>query len=243
MPRSGLRSVAPSVRPVWSSASSIAGSMSASPVPRHCNTRTEPGSSAVFPSTASITSASSRTVGVSSPGASRVGLSPVKPRVGHAPTGATYPATPQNEAGLVSDPAVCDPRARGTTPAATAAAEPLEEPPGVWAGRCGLRVGPGWKYANSVVTVLPSGTAPARRSRSTSQASSATIRPWRSTEPHSVGNPATSMMSLTPNGMPRKGLPSGARRAALRAPWASTHTQARISGSVRSRRASARSTR
>ncbi len=35
------------------------------------------------------------------------------------------------------------PRASGQKPAATAAAEPLDEPPGVWPGLPGLRVGPG----------------------------------------------------------------------------------------------------
>src|SRR3979490_2986315 len=50
-------------------------------------------------------------------------------------------------------------------PSATAAAEPLDEPPGVWAGLCGLAVGPGWRLANSVVTVLPSRMPPAARGR------------------------------------------------------------------------------
>lgn len=46
---------------------------------------------------------------------------------------------------------------------ATEAAEPLEEPPGVCVSLCGLRVRPGVKVANSVVTVLPRISAPARR--------------------------------------------------------------------------------
>ena len=37
------------------------------------------------------------------------------------------------------------PIAAGIMPAATAAAEPDEEPPGVWRGSWGLRVFPGWK--------------------------------------------------------------------------------------------------
>ena len=56
-------------------------------------------------------------------------------------------------------------------PAATAAAEPLEEPPGVWAGSCGLRVLPAVRLANSVVTVLPRTIAPAARSIATTAAS------------------------------------------------------------------------
>jgi hypothetical protein len=40
---------------------------------------------------------------------------------------------PQNEAGLITEPPVCVPRASGIMPAPTAAAEPDDEPPGVWA--------------------------------------------------------------------------------------------------------------
>src|SRR3546814_9056596 len=69
------------------------------------------------------------------------------------------------------EPPVCVPKAIGTMPAATAAAEPLEEPPGVWAGFHGLRVGPGTANAYSAVTVMPMGVAPAARSCATQEAS------------------------------------------------------------------------
>ncbi len=59
------------------------------------------------------------------------------------------------------EPAVCVPSASGTWKSATAAADPDDEPPGVRAGSCGLRVSPGPKKANSVVTVLPRMIAPA----------------------------------------------------------------------------------
>src|SRR5438874_11296648 len=39
------------------------------------------------------------------------------------------PVTPQNAAGVMIDPEVSDPSANPTSPAAVAAAEPLEEPP------------------------------------------------------------------------------------------------------------------
>ena len=55
------------------------------------------------------------------------------------------PTTPQNAAGRITEPIVCVPSASGHMPAATAAADPLLEPPGVWARLCGLRVGPGSK--------------------------------------------------------------------------------------------------
>lgn len=45
---------------------------------------------------------------------------------------------------------------------ATATAEPLLDPPGVWAGFQGFRVGDGSMQANSVVTDLPNMMAPDR---------------------------------------------------------------------------------
>ncbi len=55
----------------------------------------------------------------------------------------TYPTTPQKAAGRMVEPIVWVPSASGKNPAATPAAEPWLEPPGVRAGSCGLRVGPG----------------------------------------------------------------------------------------------------
>ena len=81
------------------------------------------------------------------------------------------PAMPQNAAGRITEPAVWVPNAIGAMPAATAAAEPDEEPPGVCAGLCGLRVAAGTIEANSVVTVLPSTMPPARRVNATAVAS------------------------------------------------------------------------
>src|SRR5215213_6980357 len=81
------------------------------------------------------------------------------------------PATPQYAAGRITEPAVWEPVATGTMPAATAAAEPDEEPPGVCSRLCGLRVLPVCWCANSVVTVLPSTMPPARRSMLTQDAS------------------------------------------------------------------------
>src|SRR5256885_16731543 len=80
------------------------------------------------------------------------------------------------------EPPVWLPRASGTMPAATAAAEPLEEPPGVCAGSYGFRVLLGAAPANSVVTVLPMMTAPAPRSMVTTGASREGVRPARSEE-------------------------------------------------------------
>ena len=74
------------------------------------------------------------------------------------------PQTPQNDAGRMIEPPVCEPIAPRHIPTATAAAEPLDEPPGVRSRFQGLRVGGGSIQANWVVTVLPTITAPAVRS-------------------------------------------------------------------------------
>src|SRR5437588_13092130 len=87
-----------------------------------------------------------------------------RPCVGFIPT------TPQYEAGRVIEPPVCEPSAPGHMPHATAAAEPLLEPPGVRSAVQGLRVGGGSKLAYGVVTVLPTNQAPAWRRRWTAGA-------------------------------------------------------------------------
>ena len=63
----------------------------------------------------------------------------------NSPKLALYPNTPQNAAGRMTDAAVCEPSAIGTMPSATAAADPLDEPPGLCSKWCGLRVLPGSK--------------------------------------------------------------------------------------------------
>src|SRR5580698_6143452 len=97
------------------------------------------------------------------------------------------------------------PSAAVTMPAATEAAEPLEEPPGVWARFQGLRVPRGCDAANSVVTVLPTITAPESRSARTQAASFSDRQPANSGEPISVVISTVSIMSLMPTGMPSIG--------------------------------------
>ncbi len=80
-------------------------------------------------------------------------------------------------------PAVWVPKASGTIPSATAAADPEEEPPGVWARLAGLRVGPGARTANSVVTVFPATTAPAALAQATQAASPRGRNPAQMGEP------------------------------------------------------------
>src|SRR4030088_1269752 len=94
---------------------------------------------------------------------------------------------PQWAAGRIPEPPVCVPKASGTWPSATAAAEPDDEPPGVCAGLCGLVVGPGCRLANSVVTVLPRITALATRHSATHAASPNGVLPSKIGELWPVG--------------------------------------------------------
>lgn len=84
----------------------------------------------------------------------------------------------------------------GTTPAATAAADPPEEPPGVRVRSQGLRVGPFTSGSvmpfapNSGVLVLPKITSPASSQRSTTALCRSAGR-WASERlPLPVGSPA-----------------------------------------------------
>ena len=101
----------------------------------------------------------------------------ISPKVG------LYATQPQNDAGRITEPRVWVPKAMKAMKSPTAAAEPLEEPPGVWAGSWGLRVLPGWRLANSAVTVLPSSTPPAARMSATHAASARGRKPSQMGEP------------------------------------------------------------
>src|SRR5437870_5445973 len=108
----------------------------------------------------------------------------MRPKVGLRPT------SPQYEAGRTLEPIVWVPSASGAIRAATAAADPLDEPPGVHARFHGLRVGAGSYVANEVVWVLPSRIAPAALSRATAVASWSGTKPAITFEPASVASPA-----------------------------------------------------
>src|ERR1044071_3779086 len=77
------------------------------------------------------------------------------------------PSTPQSEAGGRTEPPVSEPSATGTIPAATAAAEPPDEPPETRVVSHGFRTGPNAEFsfdehiANSSQFVFPMTTAPA----------------------------------------------------------------------------------
>src|SRR5919201_3068757 len=97
---------------------------------------------------------------------------------------------PLYAAGRSTEPAVWLPSANGTSRAATPAAEPLLEPPGVRSADHGLRVRDGSAYANWVVTILPSRIAPARLRRATGSASTVGMRSMYGRKPAEVRRPA-----------------------------------------------------
>src|SRR5262245_1525365 len=67
---------------------------------------------------------------VNNPSVSRSGESGNTPSVGKRPQELFQPTIPQSAAGTRTDPPVSDPIANGASPAATAADDPLDDPPG-----------------------------------------------------------------------------------------------------------------
>src|SRR5205807_1335500 len=140
--------------------------------------------------------ARSRTHRAIGPGWSIDSASGTTPSVLTRPYVGLQPATPQYDAGRVIEPPVCVPNAPRHMPQATAADEPLLEPPGVRSRFQGLRVGGGSKLAYCVVTGLPTKTAPACRKRATMVASRRATLCAHKREPAAVGQSKTSMISL-----------------------------------------------
>src|SRR5258706_12677981 len=110
------------------------------------------------------------------------------------------PTTPLADDGQTIEPSVSVPTATGTRPAATATADPLEEPQGERSRTCGLRhcrprpLQPladrlERKLAHSLRFVLPSRSIPAARRRATSGASAAAGAPNSAREPAGGGLP------------------------------------------------------
>ncbi len=73
---------------------------------------------------------------VASPtGSPYIGWPLIRPRVGFSPT------SPQQDAGIRIEPPPSDPWATGTSPAATAAPAPPDEPPAIRVGSHGVTAG------------------------------------------------------------------------------------------------------
>src|SRR3989440_3551591 len=176
----------------------------------------------MVPCIASSSSALSATVRASGPYVLRPsqcspsGIFDTRPRVGFIPT------RPQHAAGIRIDPPPSEPVANGTRPAATADADPPEDPPGVRSGLQGLRVIPvaslavHGKMVSSGTFVIPIGIAPAARSRRTTSASATSGGPCV-LEPRVVGCPATGVSPLIAMGTPASGPSASTASAAASA--------------------------
>src|SRR5215467_7497061 len=117
------------------------------------------------------------------------GPSGTLPPRGTRPNVGLMPATPQSAAGIRMEPPVSVATAAGTSPAATAAADPPLEPPQMKSGLCGFLVPEPlgstvvMPQPNSCERVSPTITAPARLSRLTTSESADATAPARAMEP------------------------------------------------------------
>ncbi len=121
--------------------------------------------------------------------------------------------------------------------AATAAAEPPDDPPGTCAGDQGLRVGLTELFsvdepiANSSMFNLPSAMAPAASRRAVTVDSYGGTNPRRIFEAQVVSTPRMQKMSLIPMGAPASG--PGSRPALRAASTASARRRAPVSSIFR----------
>jgi len=86
----------------------------------------------VLPSKASVTSQASSALFAMGPGLSNESVSVNEPRVSWTPTVGLMAYRAARLAGVMMDPIVSAPMAMGLKPVATATADPVEEPPGLW---------------------------------------------------------------------------------------------------------------
>ena len=175
-----------------------------------------PGSYPVRTSSRAAASATEREIGpeVESPSSDGKGEVETRPRDG------LRPKTPQQEAGILIEPPPSVPCASGISPAASAAAAPPLDPPGVSSGFQGFRVAPfssdsvNATVPNSGVFVLPRITNPASRSRRTTAVSKSGTLSANARLEYVVRMPAVAVRSLIAIGTPR----NGARPPSVRRP-------------------------
>ena len=161
-------------------------------------------------SVASRTSAVSSAVVVNRPAVDR----PFHPGTpGSSPWAGLKPKRPQCAAGIRMLPPPSLAVATLTTPAATAAADPLLEPPARRETSAGLRAGPQGKRASGGMVVCPRTTMPAARNCATHGSSASATEVETSVPLAGAGSPATAWLSLTARGTPSSGRVSPAARA------------------------------
>src|SRR5579863_3590025 len=142
------------------------------------------------PCITSSTSAQSSTEREMGPSLSIVQLSAMAPVRGTKPKLGRRPVAPQRVDGELMEPSVSEPMANATHPAATALAEPAEDPLEPCAGFHGLRVRPPnhlSPMAKAPSVNLATRTAPAASRRLTTVASSSNDWCSKPPAPHVVG--------------------------------------------------------
>ena len=153
------------------------------------------------------------------------GATSLTPAIVIVPNVGLKPKMPQKLAGRMTEPAVWVPSATSTMPVATAAAEPLDDPPGVCVTRCGFVVGPGSNHrelgGDGLAQCDGTGGAELRDDAGVGHAVGV-LR--RSADPYSVGWSPVSKMSFTPSTTPDRG--PVADRASSRARSGSRNAQA-----------------
>jgi hypothetical protein len=133
------------------------------------------------------------------------------PVYGTRPYVGLSPYAPENDAGILIEPAWSPPIAMSHSPVTTSTAEPLEEPPAVRVGSWGLGTGPVsevWLPSDTprcshvaLPTILP----PASRIRVTMVASTSGTNPSSSEHPFIIGTPATQTLSFRATDLPASG--------------------------------------
>src|SRR3569623_33651 len=121
------------------------------------------------------------------------------------------PSTPHRAAGWRMEPPVSVPIAPAQSEAATAAADPPDDPPGTCASDHGFRTAPRELFsfdepiANSSMFSLPSITVPAAASRCPTVDSNGGMKPRRIFAAQVVSSPLVTKMSFSAIGTPARG--------------------------------------
>src|SRR5580692_93773 len=223
----------PAAASATSTAASTAGSTSGPACGRIRPTRSSQGPAAKPGSISRMPSSTAATSAPSGPTVSRDGASGYTPCTGTRPQVVLRPTTPQQAAGIRTEPPVSVPSATSASPVATATAEPLDDPPGRRRGSSGFTGVPDQVFVptadqhSSVRFALPTMAAPERRAAATTAASRAAglARSAITGQPTVVGTPSTSMQSFTASRTPQSPGPAGSNRTiqvdvpALSAMW------------------------
>ncbi len=202
-----------------------------------------------YPEMTSWRSAASKALRATGPGVSSEDEKAMSPKRELDPYVGLAPKVPVTAPGWRMEPPVSVPMASGAIFAATAAAEPPPEPPGMRPVSHGFRVAPNAEYsveepmANSSMFVLPRIGIFAALMRSTMVASYGGIQPSRILEAAVVGMPLVTTTSLMAIGTPASGpsfspraIAASTSAAVARAPSRSTWRKALTVPSIASMR-------